>query len=87
MLVAGDLTPFPSATKHPVVMIVGEAKSVEVKLLERHLGAYSLVACTDLGKTEQVARKTGARAVIMDASREHLPESRATHTCHYLPAA
>lgn len=75
VLVAGDSTPSQPQKAHPVVMIVGEASSAEVKLLQRHLGEYSLVVVPTLDKVDPVARKTGARAVIVDAlSHERLAE-------------
>lgn len=54
----------PERIVAPVLIVLGEPESDEVKLLQRHLDAYQVTVAPSWGEAERLIRQMSARAVI-----------------------
>jgi signal transduction histidine kinase/CheY-like chemotaxis protein len=58
----------------PAVVLTGEPESDEVKLLQRHLEGYSILAAPTLEQAVSMAAEGGARAVIVNGAVHDIDE-------------
>ncbi|MBX3000710.1 MAG: response regulator [Caldilineaceae bacterium] len=59
----------PERIVAPVLIVLGEPESDEVKLLQRHLDAYQVTVTPSWGEAERLIRQLSARAVIKTGSQ------------------
>ena len=65
----------PYRPPKPTFIVIGEAESDEVKLLERHLEGYTLAVTSDWKDIQQLITQMSARGVIVSMPLSDIPDS------------
>ena len=67
----------PYRPPKPTFIVIGEAGSDEIKLMERHLEGYTLAAAGDWEKAKRLIVQMSARGVIVNVPLSEIPNSMA----------